>query len=101
MTTKTLPSIEKAVKSLLSVNMGLKEDERLVVLGDSAGDGGELAREVGSIAEELHRHTRTIIFDPVQMAVCSERGVGAPSRGSAIQVSESGSYSAPVSVAFG
>jgi len=59
------PSIEKAVQSLLHINMGLKPDERLLILGDSAGDGGELAREVGEMAEKLHSFSRTIIFDPV------------------------------------
>ena len=59
------PSIEKAVQSLLSVNMGLQRDERLLILGDSMGDGGELAREIGAVAENLHPHTRTLIFDPV------------------------------------
>ena len=59
------PSIEKAVESLLNVNMGLKENERLLILGDSAGDGGELAREVGQVAQKLHPLTRTLIFDPV------------------------------------
>ena len=58
-------SIEKAVESLLHVNMGLQRDERLLILGDSSGDGGELAREIGAAAENLHPHTRTLIFDPV------------------------------------
>jgi aminopeptidase len=58
-------SIEKAVESLLRVNMGLKDGERLLILGDSMGDGGELAREIGAAAENLHPHTRTLIFDPV------------------------------------
>ena len=59
------PSIEKAVQSLLSVNMGLQRDERLLILGDSSGDGGELAHEIGAAAEKLHPLTRTLIFDPV------------------------------------
>jgi len=59
------PSIQKAVQSLLSVNMGLKAGEQLLILGDSAGDGGELAREIGETAEKLHPLTRTLIFDPV------------------------------------
>jgi len=59
------PSIQSAVRSLLSVNMGLKENEKLLVLGDTAGDGGELAREVGDVAGNLHRSTETLIFDPV------------------------------------
>ncbi|UCF88275.1 MAG: aminopeptidase [bacterium] len=59
------PSIENAVQSLLEVNMGLQENERLLILGDSAGDGGALAREVGEVAEKLHPQTRTLIFDPV------------------------------------
>jgi aminopeptidase len=59
------PSIESAVQSLLSVNMGLKENERLLILGDTAGDGGELAREVGDVARSLHQKTETLIFDPV------------------------------------
>lgn len=63
--TKALPSIESAVRSLLEVNMGLQLDERLLILGDTAGDGGELAREVGQVAEKLHPLTRTLIFDPV------------------------------------
>jgi hypothetical protein len=58
-------SIDNAVQSLLSVNMGLQPDERLLILGDSTGDGGELAREIGGVAEKLHPHTRTLIFDPV------------------------------------
>ena len=58
------PSIEKAVRSLREVNMGLKEDERLIILGDSAGAGGELAREIGEVAEKVHPLTRTLIFDP-------------------------------------
>ncbi|MDF1526019.1 MAG: aminopeptidase [bacterium] len=58
------PSIENAVQSLLSVNMGLQEDERLLILGDSAGDGGKLAKEVGEAAQKLHPRTRTLIFDP-------------------------------------
>jgi len=65
LTAKSPPSIEDAVHSLLSVNMGLKEGERLLILGDSSGDGGELAREIGVVAEELHPVTRTLIFDPV------------------------------------
>ncbi|MCJ7498980.1 aminopeptidase [bacterium] len=59
------PSIEQAVQSLLSVNMGLQRDERLLILGDSSGDGGELAHEIGAVAEKLHPLTRTLIFDPV------------------------------------
>lgn len=59
------PSIENAVQSLLSVNMGLKRNERLLILGDTAGDGGELAREVGQVAEKLHPLTRTLVFDAV------------------------------------
>ena len=58
-------SIENAVRSLLSVNMGLQSDERLLILGDSAGDGGKLAREIGEVAVKLHPLTRTLIFDPV------------------------------------
>jgi aminopeptidase len=58
-------SIENAVQSLLSVNMGLKENERLLILGDSTEDGGELAREIGEAAQKLHPHARTLIFDPV------------------------------------
>ena len=43
------PSIEHAVESLLEVNMGLQPGERLLILGDSQGDGGELAlRLVGN-----------------------------------------------------
>ncbi len=63
--TEKQPSIQKAVESLLSVNMGLKENERLLILGDTAGNGGELAREIGQVAEKLHPLTRTLIFDPV------------------------------------
>jgi len=59
------PSIENAVRSLLDVNMGLKEGERLLVLGDTAGDGGELAREFGRTAGSLHSATETLIFEPV------------------------------------
>ncbi len=65
MTAKKSPSIENAVESLLNVNMGLKENERILILGDSTGDGGELAREIGGVTEKLHPHTRTLIFDPV------------------------------------
>jgi len=60
-----LPSIENAVSSLLSVNLGLKEGERLLVIGDTAGDGGELAGEVGGIAGRLHPLSETLIFTPV------------------------------------
>ena len=59
------PSIENAVQSLLHVNMGLQKDERLLILGDSAGSTEELAREIGEVAEKLHPLTRTLIFDPV------------------------------------
>lgn len=59
------PSIEQAVHSLLFVNMGLQENERLLILGDSAGETEQVAREVGQVAEMLHRQTETIIFDPV------------------------------------
>jgi aminopeptidase len=59
------PSIHNAVRSLLKVNMGLHEHERLIILGDTVGDGGELAREVGQVAEKLHPLTRTLLFDPV------------------------------------
>ena len=65
MTANNRPSIETAVRSLLSVNMGLKEGERLLVLGDTAGDGGKLALEVGDVARNLHPHTETLIFKPV------------------------------------
>ena len=60
-----LPSIESAVRSLLSVNMGLKESERLLVLGDTAGDDGALAREVGAVAQGLHPLADTHVFTPV------------------------------------
>jgi leucyl aminopeptidase (aminopeptidase T) len=63
--TSKKPSIEKAVHSLLFVNMGLKEKERLLILGDSAGETEKIAREVGQVAEKLHSQTETIIFDPV------------------------------------
>lgn len=63
--TSKQPSISAAVRSLLSVNMGLGEDERLLVLGDTAGDGGDLAREVGEEARKEHPLTRTLVFDPV------------------------------------
>ncbi len=59
------PSIENAVRLLLDVNMGLKSGERLLILGDTAGDGGELAREVGAWARSLHSETEALIFDPV------------------------------------
>ncbi|MGD8352888.1 MAG: aminopeptidase [Pseudomonadota bacterium] len=59
------PSIESAVHSLLFANMGLQKDERLLVLGDSAGDGGALAREVSETAEHMHPLTDSIVFDPV------------------------------------
>ena len=65
MTANRPPSIADAVHSLLFVNMGLQKDERLLILGDLAGDGGELAREVGQVAEKLHAFTRTLIFDPL------------------------------------
>jgi leucyl aminopeptidase (aminopeptidase T) len=58
-------SIEKAVHSLLTVNMGLKENERLLILGDTAGETEKVAREVGQVAQKLHARTETIIFDPV------------------------------------
>ena len=45
--------------------MAIKSGERLIILGDSSGDGGELAREVGRVAEELHEPVRTLIFDPI------------------------------------
>lgn len=60
-----LPSIENPVRSLLSVNMGLKESERLLVLGDTGGDDGALAREVGAVAQGLHSLAGTYIFTPV------------------------------------
>ena len=59
------PSIENAVRSLLSINMGLKESEKLLVLGDTAGDDGALAREVGAVAQGLHSLADTHIFTPV------------------------------------
>ncbi len=62
---KNLPSIENAVSSLLSVNMGIKEGENLLVVGDAAGDDGGLAREVGAIAGRLHPSSDTLIFTPV------------------------------------
>lgn len=65
MKTEDPPSITEAVKSLLSVNMGLKNEERLLVLGDSAGDVGELAREFGTAAGNIHPGTETLVFDPV------------------------------------
>lgn len=58
-------SIENAVHSLLFANMGLRKDERLLILGDTAGDGGELAREIGDMAGNMHPMTDTYIFDPV------------------------------------
>jgi len=45
--------------------MGLQPDERLLILGDSAGDGGALAREVGEVAGKLHSRVHTLVFDPV------------------------------------
>ena len=62
---KKKPSIESAVGSLLDINMGLQEGERLLILGYTAGDGVELALEIGEMAERLHPLTRTLIFDPV------------------------------------
>jgi leucyl aminopeptidase (aminopeptidase T) len=59
------PSIESAVQSLLSVNMGLEENENLLILGDTADETcRDLASEVGEIAGTLHPATRTLIFDP-------------------------------------
>lgn len=65
MTTKDKRSIETAVRSLLSVNMGLKDGESLLILGDTAGEGGGLAREAGEIAQLLHPLTETLVYDPV------------------------------------
>ena len=65
MTIQKQPSIHEAVKSLLTVNMGLEENERLLILGDAADEKcRELAREVGEIAGALHPNTRILIFDP-------------------------------------
>jgi leucyl aminopeptidase (aminopeptidase T) len=45
--------------------MGLQKDERLLILGDSAGDTEKVAREVGKAAAGMHPETETFIFDPV------------------------------------
>ena len=59
------PSIENAVHSLLFENMGLRKDERLLILGDSAGDTEKIAREMGKTASRMHPETDTYVFDPV------------------------------------
>ncbi|MDT8395788.1 MAG: peptidase [bacterium] len=65
MTIQKQPSIHEAVKSLLTVNMGLEENENLLLLGDTADkECQDLAREVGETAQALHPATRTLIFDP-------------------------------------
>jgi leucyl aminopeptidase (aminopeptidase T) len=45
--------------------MGLKDSERLLILGDTAGDGAGLAQEVGDLALLMQPNTGTLIFDPV------------------------------------
>lgn len=59
-------SILDAFRSLLEVNLGLKEDERLLLLGDRGPDGGsaELVEELSSLAETVHPRTETLIFNP-------------------------------------
>ncbi len=60
-------SILEAFRSLLVVNLGLRKDERLLLLGDRGPDGGsaELVEELSSLTEIVHPKTETLIFNPV------------------------------------
>lgn len=59
-------SILDAFRSLLDINLGIREDERLLLLGDSGPDGGsaELVQELSSLTGEAHPRTETLIFNP-------------------------------------
>jgi len=56
--------IEHAVKSLLTVNMGLQGGEKLLILGDSEGDSGAIVEEIAPLAEKFSPLCETLIFKP-------------------------------------
>lgn len=54
------------LRSLLDVNLGIREKERLLLLGDRGPDGRseELVTELSSLLETVHPGTETLIFNP-------------------------------------
>jgi leucyl aminopeptidase (aminopeptidase T) len=61
---KERKSIEIAIGSLLDVNLGVKDDERILVLGDHGEDVMEpdLASEVGDLVKRIRRDTSLAIY---------------------------------------
>lgn len=56
--------LESVVRSLIKVNLGVKEDETLLLLGDKGDDvmDPRLALDVGECLELIHPGTTTVIF---------------------------------------